>query len=82
MASILKNVYIDKLDEIVNKYNNTFHSAIKMKPANVTINTYIDFDKKNIKEDLNLKLVIMLKYQNTKTFLQKVTLQIGLKRFL
>ena len=82
MASILKNVYIDKLDEIVNKYNNTYHSAIKMKPANVKINTYIDFDKKNIKEDLNLKLVIMLKYQNTNTFLQKVTLQIGLKRFL
>ena len=82
MASILKNVYIDKLDEIVNKYNNTYHSAIKMKPANVKINMYIDFDKKNIKEDLNLKLVIMLKYQNTKTFLQKVTLQIGLKRFL
>ena len=30
MTSILKNVYIDKLDEIVNKYNNTYHKTIKM----------------------------------------------------
>ena len=30
MTSILKNEYIDKLDEIVNKYNNTYHSTIKM----------------------------------------------------
>ena len=28
MASVLKNVYIDKLDDIVNKYNNTYHSTI------------------------------------------------------
>ena len=35
MTSISKNVYIDKLDHIVNKYNNTYHSTIKMKPADV-----------------------------------------------
>ena len=37
MTSILKNVYIDKykLDEIVNKYNNTYHKTIKMKPVDV-----------------------------------------------
>ena len=35
MTSILKNVYTDKLDDIVNKYNNTYYSAIKMKPAGV-----------------------------------------------
>ena len=32
MTSISQNVYIDKLDDIVNKYNNTYHSTIKMKP--------------------------------------------------
>ena len=32
MTSILKNVYTDNLDNIVNKYSNTYHSAIKMKP--------------------------------------------------
>ena len=32
MTSISQNVYIDKLDDIVNKYNNTYHGTIKMKP--------------------------------------------------
>ena len=44
-TSISKNVYIDKLDDIVNKYNNTCHRTIKMKPVDVKYNTYIDFDK-------------------------------------
>ena len=35
MTSILKNVYIDKLDEIVNKYSNRYHKTIKMKPVDV-----------------------------------------------
>ena len=43
MTSISKNVYIDKLDDIVNKYNNTYHSTIKKKPFDVENNTYIDF---------------------------------------
>ena len=59
MTSMTKNVYTDKLDKIVKKYNNTYHGAIKMKPANVKVNTYIDFDKRITKKILNLKLVIM-----------------------
>ena len=35
MTSTSKNVYIDKLDQIVNKYNNTYYSTIKMKPVDV-----------------------------------------------
>ena len=35
MTSISKNVYIDKLNDIVNKNNNTYHSTIKMKPVGV-----------------------------------------------
>ena len=35
MTSISKNAYIDKLDDIVNKYNNTYHNTIKMKPIDV-----------------------------------------------
>ena len=42
MTSISKNVYIDKLDDIVNKYNNTYHNTIKMKPVDVKWSTYID----------------------------------------
>ena len=44
MTSISKNVYIDKLD-IINKYNNTCHSTIKMKPVDVKSSTYIDSNK-------------------------------------
>ena len=43
MTSISKKVYIDKLDDIVNKYNNIYHSTIKMKLVDVKSSTYIDF---------------------------------------
>ena len=49
MISISKYVYIDKLDDIVNKYNNTCHRTIKMKYADVKPSMYIDFDKENNK---------------------------------
>ena len=39
-----KNAYLDKLDDIVNKYNNIYHKINKMKPVNVKDNTCIDFD--------------------------------------
>ena len=45
MTSISKNVYIDKLDDIVHKYNNKKHRTIKMKPIDLKDNTYIDFGK-------------------------------------
>ena len=45
VTSISKKVYIDKIDDIVHKYNNKKHRTIKMKPIDVTDNTYIDFGK-------------------------------------
>ena len=45
MTSILKNVYIDKLDDIVNKYNNGYHSTIKMKYVDVKSTAHIDARK-------------------------------------
>ena len=44
MTAISKNVYIDKLDDIVDECNNTYHRTI-MKPVDVKYNTYIDFEK-------------------------------------
>ena len=45
MTSISKNVYINKLDDIVFKYNNTYHSTIKKKPVDVKPTTYFDSSK-------------------------------------
>ena len=45
MTLVPKNLYIDKLDDIVSKYNNTYPSTIKMKPADVKLNTYVDSNK-------------------------------------
>ena len=48
MSSISKNVYIDELDDIVNKYNNICHNPIKMKPADVKSNACIDSSKETV----------------------------------
>ena len=57
MTSTSKNVHIDKLDDIVNKYNNTYHRIIKMKPVDVKPSSFIDFDKENNKEGPKFKVV-------------------------
>ena len=60
MTSISKNMHIDKLDDIVNEYNNAYHRKIKMKPIDVKDNIYIlILVKKLMIKILNLKLVIM-----------------------
>ena len=67
MTSISKNVYIDKLDDIVKEYNNTYHISIKMKPVDVMDNTYINFFKKINDKDPKFKVgdyVKMSKYKN------------------
>ena len=51
MTSISKNVYINKLDDIVNKYNNTYYSTIKMEHLDVKSNTYINSSKEINDED-------------------------------
>ena len=56
MTSVSKNVYTNNLDNIVNKYNDTYHSTIKTKPVDVKSSAYIDFDKKNNKEDPKIKI--------------------------
>ena len=53
MTSILKNVYIDKLNNRFRKYNNTYHRHIKMKPVDVKSNTYINSGKKLMMKILN-----------------------------
>ena len=66
MTSVSKNVYIDKLDDIVNKYNNTYHSTIKMKPVDVKSNTHIDSSKEINDKNPRFKIgdVRISKYKN------------------
>ena len=67
MTSISKNVYIDKLDDLVDEYNNTYHTTIKMKPADVKDNTHINTDKEISNEDPKFKVgddVRISKYKN------------------
>ena len=67
ITSITKSVYINKLGDIVNKYNNTYHRTIKMKLVDVTPSMYIDFDKENNKEFPKFKVgdnVRISKYKN------------------
>ena len=67
MTSISKTVYIDKLDDIVDKYNNTYHTKIKMKPIDVKDNTYINTSKEINNKDPKFKVgarVRISKYKN------------------
>ena len=67
MTSVSKNVYIDKLDDIVGEYNNTYHRTIEMKPVDVKDNTYIDFNKEVNDNDPKFKVgdhVKISKYKN------------------
>ena len=59
MTSISKNVYIDKLDDIVDKYNNTYHTTINIKPIDVKDNTYINADKFKVGDRVRIS-----KYKN------------------
>ena len=67
MTSISKNVYIDKADDAVKKYNNTYHTSIKMKPVDVKDNTYIGFKKEVSDKNPKFKVgdhVRISKYKN------------------
>ena len=67
MTSRSKNAYIDKLDNKVNKYNNTYHRKTKVKPVGIKDNTYIDFKKEVNDKDLKFKVgdhVRISKYKN------------------
>ena len=57
MNSIPKNFYIDKLVDLVNVYNITYHKKNKMKPTGVKTSTYIDFGVENNDKDLNLVIM-------------------------
>ena len=67
MAAISKNVYFDVLGDIDDKYNNTVHRTIKMKPIDVTNDSYVEYNKDFNKRDPKFKFgdhVRISKYKN------------------
>ena len=56
LTPVSKDVYVDKLEDIVDKYNDTYHRTIKTKPIDVKSNIYIEFYVENNKKDLQFKV--------------------------
>ena len=56
MTAISKNVYFDVLDDIVDKYNNTYHKTIKMKPINVKYDSFAEYNEKSNENDPKFKV--------------------------
>ena len=71
MTSYQKNMYIDKLDDIVNKYNNTYHSTIKMNPVDVKPSIYIDFNKAINNKNPKFKIGYIVRISNYKNIFAK-----------
>ena len=67
MTAISRNVYFDALDNIVNKYNNTVHRTIRMKPVDVTSDSYAEYNEHSNEKDPKFKVgdcVRISKYKN------------------
>ena len=71
MTSLSKNVYITKLDGIVNKYNNTYHRTIKIKPVDVKGNTYIDSTELHSNKDRKFKVIDHIRISKRKNIFAK-----------
>ena len=67
ITSMSKNVYINKLDDIVNEYNNTYHITIKMKPVDITSGDYFEYNVNSNDKDPKFQVgnhVGISKYKN------------------
>ena len=76
MTAVSKNIYFHVTGDIDDEYS-TFHKTIKMKSVDVKSNSYAEYN-----ENSNEKILNHVRISKSKTFLQKVILQIGLKMFL
>ena len=82
MTAISKNVYFDVLDDIVNKYNNTVHRTIKMKPIDITNDSYVEYNENLNKKDPKFKVGDHVRISKYKNIFAKDILQIGQKKIL
>ena len=71
MAAVSKNIYVDVLDDIADKYNNTVHRAIKMKPVNNTSDCYAEYSEDSNEKDPKFKVGDHVRISKSKNFLLK-----------
>ena len=74
MIAVLKHAFINKLNKIDEKYNNTCHRTIKMKPALIKLDIFIDFGVEHNGKDPKFRVADHKRVSKYKTFLKKFTL--------
>ena len=72
MTSVSKFVYTGKLDDMNNKYNNTYHSTIKLKPLHVKSSTYIDSSKEINDKEPKFEICNIVRISKYKNIFLKV----------
>ena len=82
MAAISKNLYFNVLDDIVDKYKNTVHRTIKMKPIDVTPDSYADYNEDSHEKDPKFNVGDRVRISKYKNIFAKGTLKIGQTKFL
>ena len=71
MIAVSKNVYLDKFDDIVNKYSNIYHTKTKMKTADVRSGMYVDWSFENREKDPKFKVGDSVRISKYKKYLKK-----------
>ena len=82
MTAISKHLYFDVLDDTVDKYNNTYHRTMKMKPINVKNDSFAKYNEESNEKDPRFKVSDHVRISKYKNIFLKDTVQIGQKRFL
>ena len=82
MTAVSKNVYFDVLEDIVDKYNNTYRRTNKMKPIDVKNNSFAKYNEESNEKDPRFKIGDHVRISKYKIVFAKNMLLIGVKKFL
>ena len=82
MTDISKNIYFDVLDDIVDKYNNTYHKTIKINPIDVKNDSFAEYSEESCEKDPKLKVGDYVRISKYKNIFAKEYALIGMKKVL